>query len=102
VLGAVEWDIPRESYTEETRQLAQELAARLAISADNARLFDQAQRVAEREALVNKIANKLTQQTNVARILSVAAREIGQALRVPQTSIRLAISQSEDVDTKSS
>jgi GAF domain-containing protein len=101
VLGAIEWDIPRESYTEEARQLAQELAARLAISADNARLFDQAQRVAEREALVNAITNKLTQQTNVARILWVAAREVGQALRVPQTSIRLSVGQGEDVDTQS-
>ncbi len=100
VLGAVEWDIPRGAYNEDVRQLAQELASRLAISADNARLFDQAQRVAEREALVNAIANKLTQQTNIARILWVAAREVGQALRVPHTSIRLAASQSEEVDTK--
>ncbi len=89
VLGAVEWDIPRAAYTENARQLAGELAGRLAISADNARLFEQAQRVAQRERLVNDIASKLVQQTDVSEILKVAVREVGQALRVPQTSIRL-------------
>ncbi len=92
VIGAVEWDIPRILYNEDNRQLARELAARLAVSADNARLFDQAQRIAQRERLVNDIASKLTQQTNVAEILRIAVKEVGQALHVPQTSIRLATS----------
>ena len=90
VLGAVEWDIPRSAYNENTRQLARELAIRLAVSADNARLFEEAQRIAQRERLVNEIASKLTQQTDVTEILKTAVREVGQALHVPQTSIRLA------------
>ncbi len=92
VLGAVEWDMPRASYNENVRQLAQELAARLAITADNARLFEQSQRLAERERLVNTIASKLTEQTDVTQILKIAVQEVGHALRVPQTSIRLATS----------
>jgi GAF domain-containing protein/HAMP domain-containing protein len=91
VLGAIEWDMPRDSYNENVRQLAQELAARLAITADNARLFEQSQRLAERERLVNEIASKLTQQTDVSVILQTAVREVGQALRVPQASIRLSV-----------
>jgi GAF domain-containing protein/HAMP domain-containing protein len=91
VLGAIEWDMPRDGYNENVRQLAQELAARLAITADNARLFEQSQRLAERERLVNEIASKLTQQTDVAVILQTAVREVGQALRVPQASIRLSV-----------
>ncbi|MEP7288910.1 MAG: GAF domain-containing protein [Chloroflexota bacterium] len=90
VLGAVEWDVQRVAYNDNVRQLAYELASRLAISADNARLFEQAQRLAQRERLVNDIASKLTQQTDVSEILKVAVREVGQALHVPQTSIRLA------------
>jgi GAF domain-containing protein len=96
VLGAIEWDIPRATYNDNARQLARELAARLAISADNARLFEQAQRLAERERLVNDISSKLTQQSDVAEILKVAVREVGQALRVPNTSIRLATSKATE------
>lgn len=90
VLGAVEWDIPVASYNENTQQLAHELVNRLAITADNTRLFEQSYQAAQRERLVNDIATKLMEQTDVAQILQVAVKEIGQALRVPQTSIRLA------------
>jgi len=90
VIGAVEWDVPRASYGANSRQLARELANRLAIIADNVRSFDQAQRLAQREHLVSDIASKLTQQTDVSQILQIAVKELGQALRVPQTSIRLA------------
>jgi GAF domain-containing protein/HAMP domain-containing protein len=93
MLGAVEWDLPRSAYNENSRQLGRELAARLAITADNARLFEQAQRLAERERLVNDITSKLSQQADVAQILKVAVQELGQALRLPQTAIRLATSQ---------
>jgi len=89
-LGAVEFDVPRSAYTENTRQLARELATRLAVSADSARLFEESQRSAQREHLVNEIASRLTQQTNVEEILQTAVREIGQALHVPEASIRLA------------
>ncbi len=89
-LGAAEVDVPRSGYTENTRQLARELAARLAVSADNARLLEESQRSAQREHLVNEIAARLSQQTNVEEILQIAVREIGLALHVPETSIRLA------------
>jgi GAF domain-containing protein len=100
VLGAVEWDMPRVAYNENVRQLAQELAARLAITADNARLFEQAQRLAERERLVNTISSKLTEQTDVTQILRTAVREVGHALQVPQTSIRLAASRDTDIESR--
>ncbi|MBX3062446.1 MAG: GAF domain-containing protein [Anaerolineae bacterium] len=89
VLGAVECDMPRESYNENVQLLALELTNRLAITADNARLFERTVRATEREALINEISSKLTQQTEVAEILQTAVRELGQALRVPQTAIRL-------------
>jgi GAF domain-containing protein len=90
VIGAVEWDIPRTSYNHNVRVLAHDLVERLALAADNARLFEQSQRLADRERIVNEIATKLSQQTDVRQILQVAVRELGQALRLPQTSIRLA------------
>ncbi len=89
VLGAVEWEMRRADYTEETRILATELANRLALAADNARLLDETRRAAEREHLINTISNKISQQADVAGVLQTAVRELGQALPVTQMSIRL-------------
>ena len=89
VLGAVEWEIPAQSLSEEKLELAKELVSRLALSLDNARLFQESQRATERERLVNTIAAKLTAQTTINDILQTAVREVGQALRAPQVSIHL-------------
>jgi GAF domain-containing protein len=88
-IGAVEWELPLADFGEDKLQLARELANRLAISLDNARLFQESRRAAERERLVNTIAARLTAQSNVGEILQTAVREVGQALRAPQVSIRL-------------
>ena len=103
VFGAVEWTVPQISYNENTRLLAWELAGRLAVSADNARLLEQSQRFAARERMVSDITNKLVQQANVEAVLQTAIRELGVALRVPQASIRLAtttaVSESAEPET---
>ncbi len=89
VLGAVEWELPKSAYNENTRVLAAELATRLALSADNARLLEQSQRLLQRERLINDIGSKLTQQSDVSQILQTAVRELGNVLPVTQTTIRL-------------
>ena len=88
-LGVVEWELPADDLNVNKLQLAQELANRLAVSLDNARLFEESQRATERERIVNAIAAKLTPQTEISEILQTAVREVGQALRAPQVSIRL-------------
>jgi GAF domain-containing protein/HAMP domain-containing protein len=89
VLGAVEWEIPSREMDDSRLQLAQELANRLAVSLENARLFEESQRATERERIVNDIAAKITAQTDIDDILQTAVREVGQALRSPQVSIHL-------------
>ncbi len=89
ILGAVEWELPADDLNENRLQLAQELANRLAVSLENARLFEESQRATERERIVNAIAARLTPQTEISEILQTAVREVGQALRAPQVSIRL-------------
>jgi GAF domain-containing protein/HAMP domain-containing protein len=89
ILGAVEWELPAATFTPDKIELARELAARLAVSLDNARLFEESRRSAERERIVNEIAASLTAQTSIDSILQTAVREVGQALRAPKVSIRL-------------
>jgi GAF domain-containing protein len=88
-LGAVEWQMQRSKYSENTRLLARELANRLALAVDNARLLDESQQAASREQLLNEISGKLSQQTDVSRILQTAVQELGRVLPVSQTTIRL-------------
>jgi GAF domain-containing protein len=89
VLGAVEWQVPESRYTSDVRQTALELTTRLALTADNIRLFEQSRRAAQRESLVNQISSKLTGTTDINQILQTAVRELGLALRTPQTAIQL-------------
>jgi len=99
-LGAVEWEFPASDFSQEKVQLAMELVGRLALSLDNARLFEESQRAIERERLVNDIASKLTTQTEIDAILQTAVREVGQALRVPMVSINLALAKSAGETTE--
>lgn len=91
VLGAVEWQVPVARYTSHARQTAQELTDRLALAADNIRLFDQSRQAAQRELFVNQISGKLTGTTDIDQILQTAVRELGLALHLPQTAIHLAV-----------
>jgi GAF domain-containing protein len=89
VLGAVEWTIEAYRFSQNMLQTAQDLVDRLSIATDNARLFEQSQRLVERERLINEITRKLAAQTDVRQILRVAVRELGQALGTTETNITL-------------
>lgn len=89
VLGAVLWELPLIEYSDDKVALAEELVNRLAVSLDNARLFEESQRAAERERVVNDIAAKITGQTNVDAILQTAVREVGMAIGTNNVDVRL-------------
>ncbi len=89
IIGGVVWELPAADYDNNKLQLAENLVERLSLNLDNARLFEQSQLATQRERLVNEISAKLTAQADVNEILHTAVREVGEALRVPQVSIRL-------------
>ena len=89
VLGAAQWELPAKDFDDEKILLAEELVNRLALSLDNARLFQESRRAVNRERIVNEITARLTEQSDIEEILQTAVREVGQALRVPQVSINL-------------
>jgi GAF domain-containing protein len=91
VLGIVEWELPRIDYSYDKVLLAEELVDRLAISLDNARLFEESQRTVDRERVVNSITAKFSTQTDIDLILQTAVREVGQVLHVPEVNIRLTV-----------
>lgn len=88
-LGAVAWEIRAVDFNEGKALLAEELVARLSVSLDIARLFQQSQLAAERERVINEINTRLTSQTDIDEILQTAVREVGQALHAPNVTIQL-------------
>ncbi len=91
ILGVVEWELPQVDFNYEKLLLAEELVNRLAVSLDNARLFEESQRTVERERVVNSITAKFSTQTDIDQILQTAVREVGQVLHVPEVNIRLTL-----------
>jgi GAF domain-containing protein len=61
----------------------------VAIALQNAFLFAEVQRQAEREALLNKISQKIQGATTIEAVLETAAQEVGRALGAPATRIQL-------------
>jgi GAF domain-containing protein len=89
VLGVVEWEISESEFNQNQVLLAEELAARLAVSLDNARFVQTGRQTAENERIINTISAKISGQTDIEQILQTAIQEVGQALRAPQVNINL-------------
>ena len=67
------------------------LASQVATALQNAQSFAQAQKQAEREALLNTINQKIQSATSVEAVLQIAARELGRALNVPRTIAQISL-----------
>lgn len=68
--------------------LLQSIAIQVAISLRNARLYENTQRQAEQEALLNEINQKILRTTDINSALQVAIRELGRAVDAPRVSVQ--------------
>ncbi len=91
VLG-VEPDGARE-WTQDDLQLIQSVAERTALAVENARLYLQAQRAAERERMVNAITARLQRAPNLSLLLESAAQELAQALGTDHVYAEISLNQ---------
>ncbi len=81
VLGVL--DVQQSSVDglkQEDADLLQSIAHQVAVALQNARLYREAQRQADRETLINLIGQKIQSATTVEGVLQIAARELGQSL----------------------
>jgi GAF domain-containing protein/HAMP domain-containing protein len=89
VLGVVDWQVSANQVSDNSRQMAEELVGRLAITLETVRLLERSERLAERERLVNQISGRLQAEPNVALILETAVQELAAILQTPDVSIQL-------------
>lgn len=68
------------SWTQDQMELAQAVAERVALSAENARLFDETNRRAERERLVTEITSRIRSTNDPDEMIRTAVEELRNAL----------------------
>jgi GAF domain-containing protein/HAMP domain-containing protein len=77
------------AWNPEESALLATLTDQLSLALDNARLYQDTQRSAEREHIVSEITAKVRASTNVNVILQTAVRELAEALRVSKATVQL-------------
>ncbi len=89
-IGAMEFEVDTEQdITPEQMNILQQVVERLGLAAENARLFEEAQRIAQREALVNEISARMQVTTNVEAVVAAATQSLADAFQSPRVAIRL-------------
>jgi GAF domain-containing protein len=88
VIGAMEFEVGDEISGADMDML-REVGERFGLAAENNRLYQNSQRVAQREALVNEINTRIQSANSVDATLSEAARSLRDALKAKRVAIRL-------------
>jgi GAF domain-containing protein len=81
----------KDRFTVDDIRIQTTLASQVSVAVQNARTFAQAQKQAEREAMLNIISQKIQSATTVEAVLQIAARELGHALGAPMTIAQLSM-----------
>lgn len=89
VIGAIEVELGTDAHGGEALEMIQAVAQRLAVSVDNARLFEQTQELAQQEFELNSISAKIQGVTDVQELVKVALHELSSAINADTASIRL-------------
>lgn len=89
-----------ERITPDQMDLVKAVAERVAISAENARLFDETTRRAERERIVSDITSRISASFRMESILRTTASELSQLLEDADIMINLKPTNKEEKDPK--
>lgn len=100
VIGAVEFELESaDELPEGALELVAAVGQRLGLAMENRRLFEETQRAAQREALINDIGADLQAASGVDAIIQRAAHHLQESLDAQQVTIRISDSQPEQEKT---
>ncbi len=83
-------------WNQDEINLAQAIADRLALALDNARLLQESQRRAAKEAKIGEVSTKISASINMRNVLQTAVEELGRALPGSEVVIQFDKSDGED------
>ena len=81
----------RRQWTSEETALAETVAEQVALTVENLRLMDEAQRRATREQLIGDVTGRMRETLDLDTVLQSAAREISEALGLYDVTIHLGV-----------
>ncbi|MEO1663969.1 MAG: GAF domain-containing protein [Chloroflexota bacterium] len=100
VIGAVEIEPDTDLDEADTIEIVKSVADRLAVSLENARLFEESQQTTFYEQRINSIVEKYQNATTVDELLQVTLQELSDTLGAQQGAIRLSTRMMEETDDK--
>jgi GAF domain-containing protein len=90
VVGALEFELDdARQFTPDDLNLLREVTERFGLAAENTRLVEESQLIAQREALVNEIGSRLQAANNVESTMTEAVRGLRDAVKASRIAIRL-------------
>ena len=92
VIGAMEFELSPDQYLgPDHLVILRQVVERLGLAAENIRLLDEAQRIAQREAMVNEITARMQAATNFESVIAAATQSLADAFEAPRVAIRLGV-----------
>ena len=93
LVGVIETKKPLKAgeWTREEISILESVSADLGVALENARLFEDTQRKAQRDRISAELASKIWASSDVENILQTAVRELGSALQVSSGTIKLIL-----------
>jgi GAF domain-containing protein len=98
VIGAIEVEPGTEVNEADAVDMVQAVAQRLAVSLDNARLFEEAQVATAQEQHINAIVSQYQSVTSVDDLLRITLTELSQSLGAQRGAIRLGSAPQETLN----
>jgi GAF domain-containing protein len=89
VIGVLNLRSENTTISREVVGLVEEVANRLALSLENARLLEESRRRVAREQTLNAVTERLAQSLDIDTMLQTAVRELGQLPRVAEVSVHM-------------
>jgi GAF domain-containing protein len=93
VIGVLDLRAENQVISPEAISLTEEVANRLAMALENARLFDEARLHAARERALNQMMARFARSFDVDTVLQTAVRELGQLPRVTEVSVQVGLAE---------
>lgn len=95
IIGVLNVRVPQKNiWKQDEIVIVQAIADRVAISAENARLFQESQIRAEKERVIGQISEKLSASVNLENIFRTALQELGQFVPGSQVFVEFKTDQS--------